>query len=174
PPPFPRRRTDASLFTPTTSADPSRRAASSSATCPTCRRSNTPFVNTTGPPSAARCRQWTASDSDRTFSVALTRLFLIHRDAGLQRPLEQRRGHERRRDHHEQNRAEQPVREDPRRQPDLGKDQPDLAARGHAHSYPAPVDPAPRPRPPARELPDHGDHEQRPPDRQRLMILGHE
>src|SRR2546422_8351900 len=48
-PPFPSRRTDASLFTATSSASPSARAASSSATWPTCSRSKTPLVNTTGP-----------------------------------------------------------------------------------------------------------------------------
>ena len=52
--PLPRRRTDASVLTPTTRASPSRRAASSSSTWPGCSRSNTPLVKTTGPGCGAR------------------------------------------------------------------------------------------------------------------------
>src|SRR6185437_14254126 len=59
------RRTEASLFTPTISDAPSFRAASSSVTCPTCNRSNTPFVKATRPPSPRRQRA--APSQERTF-----------------------------------------------------------------------------------------------------------
>src|SRR5438874_2172255 len=68
--PLESRRTEASLFRPTISASPSARAASSRATCPTCKRSNTPLVNTTGP--ACRRRQCVAASATRIFSAVLT------------------------------------------------------------------------------------------------------
>src|SRR6184192_518958 len=60
-------RSEASLFTPTTSAVPSARAASSRLTCPTWSRSNTPFVKTTGP--GWRCRQAAASSGMRSLAA---------------------------------------------------------------------------------------------------------
>src|SRR2546425_10492162 len=65
------RRTEASVFRPTTSASPSARAASSRLTCPACSRSNTPFVNTTGP--RWRARHSAAASSGRTFAAVFRR-----------------------------------------------------------------------------------------------------
>ena len=115
------------MLTPTTSASPSRRAASSSSTWPGWSRSNTPLVKTTGPCRAPR--QATASTSGPHLAAAAR---LTPGLAGAEERLERGRRDERRRHDHSSTAPNTSSLRTPDAPADVGEDEADFAARHHA------------------------------------------